>query len=229
MLKCTTVFCGGRLSETHGILFVTDGWQNGMNGRIRDKWCLLRRYNLGDGSFLEAGRKQVCMQFCSFGISLQGGEEDMLIVFDLDFTLWDAGGTWCDHTLPPYHRHNGWIMDAEGRRIELYPDVRSILSSIRGKGLPMALASRTHSPSIASRLLDMLGISEYFEFRQIYPGSKIRHFEMLKKETGQRYESMIFFDDEYRNVQEVSGLGVQTCLVGEGLTWHEIEGARVPL
>ena len=26
----------------------------------------------------------------------------MLLVFDLDFTLWDAGGTWCDQTKPPF-------------------------------------------------------------------------------------------------------------------------------
>ena len=28
----------------------------------------------------------------------------MLLVLDLDFMLWDAGGTWCDQTIPPFKK-----------------------------------------------------------------------------------------------------------------------------
>ena len=38
----------------------------------------------------------------------------MLIVSDLDFTLWDAGGTWCDQTLAPYRRINHVVEDVKG-------------------------------------------------------------------------------------------------------------------
>jgi len=74
-------------------------------------------------------------------------------VFDLDFTLWDAGGTWCDHTLPPYTSVNGYIRDAAGRQIYLFPDVRSILHKLSRKDILMAVASRTHSPDTARKLM----------------------------------------------------------------------------
>lgn len=146
----------------------------------------------------------------------------MLIVFDLDFTLWDAGGTWCDHTMPPYQRVNGHIRDGDGRMITLYPEVRSILNHLNEKGIDMALASRTHSPAIARRLLDLFGIGHYFRHLQIYPGSKVRHFRYLHRDSGLPFERMYFFDDEHRNITEVASLGVQARLVHGGLSWNEI-------
>lgn len=147
----------------------------------------------------------------------------MLVVFDLDFTLWDAGGTWCDHTIPPYRRENGHVRDGEGRTISLYPEVRSILDHLGQNGILMALASRTHSPVIARRLLDLLDIGVYFEYMQSYPGSKVRHFRYLKRDSGIHYNSMYFFDDEHRNIQDVESLGVQSRLVQGGLSWKEIQ------
>lgn len=146
----------------------------------------------------------------------------MLVVFDLDFTLWDAGGTWCDHTSAPYRKQNGYIIDSEDRRIVLYPEVRSILESLHERGISMALASRTHSPGTAKLLLELLGIDHYFDFRQIYPGSKIKHFRSLQQESSIPYEDMYFFDDEFRNIEEVKRLGVQTQIVNSGMTWKEI-------
>jgi magnesium-dependent phosphatase 1 len=146
----------------------------------------------------------------------------MLIVFDLDFTLWDAGGTWCDHTEPPYERSNGHIKDAEGRIIILYPEVRAILGRLKEKEISMALASRTHSPAIAGKLLNLFGIGGYFTYTQIFPGSKVRHFNYLQKESGIPYENIYFFDDEHRNIMEVERLGVQSKLVSSGLSWRDI-------
>jgi magnesium-dependent phosphatase 1 len=146
----------------------------------------------------------------------------MLVVFDLDFTLWDAGGTWCDQTAPPYERYNGHITDGEGRNIILYPEVRAILRQLQEKEISMALASRTTSPAIARRLLDLFGIDTYFSYLQIYPGTKVRHFNYLQKESGIPYENMYFFDDEHRNIMEVERLGVQSKLVSSGLSWRDI-------
>jgi magnesium-dependent phosphatase 1 len=146
----------------------------------------------------------------------------MLFVFDLDFTLWDAGGIWCDQTMPPYRNQNSHIVDAEGRMIVLYPEVRVILDKLSEKGIPMALASRTHSPDIARRLLELFGISGHFTFQQIYPGSKVRHFHYLQRDSGIPYEMMYFFDDEHRNVEEVKSLGVNARRVASGLRWSEI-------
>lgn len=150
----------------------------------------------------------------------------MLIVFDLDFTLWDAGGTWCDHTTPPYRSSGGHILDGEDRLIQLYQEVPEILHELDSRGLPMALASRTHSPSIANMLLDIFKISDFFSFREIYSGSKIQHFSRLHKQTRTSYEDMYFFDDEYRNITEVAELGVRAFLVRDGLSRHDLH--RLP-
>ena len=141
----------------------------------------------------------------------------MLLVFDLDFTLWNAGGTWCDHTTPPYRKRDDHILDRAGRKIRLYSDVPGILNALNKKGVILALASRTHSPAVAIELLELFEVRRYFQYEEIYPGSKIQHFESLHKTTRIPYNEMFFFDDEYRNVAELGKLGVHSSLVDEGL------------
>jgi len=147
----------------------------------------------------------------------------MLVVFDLDFTLWDAGGTWCDQTVPPYRRRNGCVEDGKGRMIALYPDVPAILKEISHRGVPMALASRTFSPETAELLLEMLKISDYFKYRQLFFGSKVSHFQHLQKESGIAFTHMYFFDDEKRNIEEVGSLKVRTRRVKNGLDWKDVD------
>ncbi len=141
----------------------------------------------------------------------------MLIVFDLDFTLWDCGGTWCDHTNPPYYRQNGIVRDDDDRKIRLYDDVFQILEQLDRRQIPLAVASRTTTPDWASELMDLFDIKRFFKYFEIYPGSKINHFYALKAKTGLSYRDMIFFDDEYRNIDEVSRLGVRTVFVQDGI------------
>ncbi len=150
---------------------------------------------------------------------------DKLVVFDLDFTLWDAGGTWCDHTNPPFTRVNSHIEDSYGARIVLYPDVRDILNDLQARGIPMALASRTGAPPWARELLRLFEIEHYFEFQEIYPSSKIAHFQKLQKDSGIPYSKMVFFDDEMRNIHEVQSLGVHAVYVENGVTKTLVETA----
>lgn len=147
----------------------------------------------------------------------------MLIVFDLDFTIWDAGGTWCDQTSPPFRKIDDTIEDSEGSIIYLYPDVMDILDTFYARKISMAIASRTYNPDTARRLLDLFGIRNFFEEEEIFPSSKIRHFENLQRKTRLPYDEMYFFDDEHRNIVEVSGLGVRSFLVRSGLNWKELE------
>lgn len=46
------------------------------------------------------------------------------------------------------------------------------------------------------------------ELLQIYPGSKIRHFEQLSAAYGVPFDEMLFFDDEWRNREVETQLGV---------------------
>ena len=139
-----------------------------------------------------------------------------LIVFDLDFTLWNAGGTWCDHTSPPYRKQNGHILDADGSMIHLYPDSREILAEL-SRNYPLAVASRTHQPGWAKELMTLFNIRQYFRYLEIYPGSKTEHFKHLHAKTRIPFNEMLFFDDEMRNIHEVARLNAETVLVDSGI------------
>lgn len=142
-----------------------------------------------------------------------------LIVFDLDFTLWDCGGTWCDCLTPPFRMRAGNILDRRDHHIRLYPDVPEILDHCDRCGIPMALASRTEQPDWARELIDMLEIGHRFVFQEIYPTAKPKHFSALQADSGCSYFEMLFFDDEPRNTRDVSELGVTCIDVPSGISW----------
>lgn len=146
-----------------------------------------------------------------------------LFVFDLDFTLWDAAGTWCDCTTPPYTRKNGSVIDGEGGEIVLYADVLDILDRLKSENILIASASRTSAPSIAKTLLNLFDIRHYFSFEEIYPSSKLKHFESIRELSGVDFFDMVFFDDEYRNIEEVRSLGVNCEYVSNGVSLGLIE------
>ena len=146
-----------------------------------------------------------------------------LIVFDLDFTLWDAAGTWCDHTFPPFRKRGDVVADSRGGIISLYPDVKKILILLKEQGYRLAVASRTGEPLWASQLMDLFDIKKYFDYYEIYPASKLVHFNKLREKSGAGYDRMIFFDDEIRNIDEVGALGVATCHVVGGVSLASVK------
>jgi len=79
-------------------------------------------------------------------------------------------------------------------------------------------ASRTGAVDIANELLQLFKWENYFHYKQIYPGSKVTHFQRLKKDSGLEYVDMIFFDDEERNIRDVEKLGVCCVYVENGVT-----------
>jgi len=146
----------------------------------------------------------------------------MLVVFDLDFTIWDCGGVWCDCTNPPYKKMNGYLIDSSDRLIALYPDVKKLLSYLQNKDIEMALASRTSEPEWANDMLEKFGIEHHFPIKEIYPSSKTVHFGRLAEQTDIDFQDMFFFDDEYRNIDEISRMGVNCFHVKEGITFHSV-------
>jgi len=146
-----------------------------------------------------------------------------LFVFDLDFTLWDAGGTWCDATNPPYYHDNGKLLDQSGNWIRLYPDVIQILKLLKNNNKYIAAASRTFEPAWAQDLLHLLDIDKYFDLKEIYPASKIQHFKRIKNHFNIPYSEMVFFDDEYRNIEEVRSLGVESIFVKNGVNYDGVQ------
>ncbi|XP_053449424.1 magnesium-dependent phosphatase 1 [Nycticebus coucang] len=133
-----------------------------------------------------------------------------LAVFDLDYTLWPF---WVDtHVDPPFHKSSdGTVRDRRNQDIRLYPEVPEVLERLQRLGVPGAAASRTGEIEGANQLLELFDLVRYFAHREIYPGSKVTHFERLQQKTGVPFSQMIFFDDERRNIVDVSKLGV-TCI-----------------
>ncbi|MDX1284836.1 MAG: magnesium-dependent phosphatase-1 [Draconibacterium sp.] len=146
-----------------------------------------------------------------------------VFVFDLDFTLWDAGGTWCDATNPPYNWENGLLLDSCGAHIKLYDDVIQILEELKEHGKKIVAASRTYQPDWAQDLLRLFDIDKYFDLKEIYPSSKIQHFNRIQNHFMIPFNEMVFFDDEYRNIEDVSGLGVESVIVRNGIQKNMVQ------
>lgn len=150
-----------------------------------------------------------------------------LIVFDLDFTLWDCGGTWCDCTSPPYYLSNNNVIDSQNKIIRLFPEVKDILQKLKSNNIKIAIASRTQRPEWAIELLEKFDVKKYIDFSEIYPTEKTKHFKALYHKSGIEYKDMIFFDDEYRNIIDVKKLGVQCILVKNGVNLSLIQSFNI--
>ncbi len=146
-----------------------------------------------------------------------------LFVFDLDYTLWNAGDTWVDCTHPPFVWRGDRLKDQSGRWLRLYPDVKSVLEELKDAGKLIAAASRTDAPPLAGELMRLLEIDHFFDAREIYPGSKITHLSKIEKALGVAREDTVFFDDEYRNIDDISSIGIRSVFVRDGLTRNLVE------
>ncbi|XP_034179923.1 magnesium-dependent phosphatase 1 isoform X2 [Osmia lignaria lignaria] len=145
-----------------------------------------------------------------------------LLVFDLDYTLWPF---WVDtHVTPPFRKKGNDVVDAHGQLIRYYKDVPEILKSLSAK-YELGVASRTSEIQGAKQLLNLFNWDKYFKYKEIYPGSKVTHFSKIQKASGIDYKDMMFFDDEQRNIVDVSKLGVKCILVKNDLTHAVVENA----
>ncbi|KAK2038721.1 magnesium-dependent phosphatase-1 [Colletotrichum somersetense] len=175
-----------------------------------------------------------------------------LVVFDLDYTLWPFWvDTHVAPPLKANPSHSA-VADRHGESFAFYPDVPGVLYTLPLAGVRVAVASRTSAPDLARDMLKLLHVPppststgtgsdengggggggkkdkakralDCFDGPlEIYPSSKIKHFEAIARKTGVAYTDMLFFDDESRN-RETESLGVTMYLVRDGVTWAEME------
>lgn len=127
-----------------------------------------------------------------------------------------------------------------GESYAFYPAVSSIVHACKHRSIPLALASRTQAPDLAREMLKSLHIIptfsdnpaanaktvralDYFDHIQIFPGNKTSHFAKIHQTSEIKYEDMLFFDDEARNRNVETELGVTFCLVRDGMTRDEVD------
>ncbi|XXG49161.1 hypothetical protein AAC387_Pa02g3421 [Persea americana] len=127
-----------------------------------------------------------------------------LVVFDLDYTLWPF---YCECRSKREMPH-------------LYTHAKGIMYALKDKGIDMAIASRSPTPDTAKTFLNKLEIQSMFVAQEIFSSwtHKTEHFQRIHRRTGVPFKSMLFFDDEDRNIESVSNMGVTSILVGDGVT-----------
>ncbi|MCL7038804.1 hypothetical protein MKW94_019989, partial [Papaver nudicaule] len=86
---------------------------------------------------------------------------------------------------------------------KLYPHVNGIISALKEKGTDMAISSRSLTADIAKTFLGKLDIQSKFVAHEIFSVGliyKMGHFQIIHRRTGVRFNSMLFLDDEDRNI-----------------------------
>ncbi|XP_020588441.1 magnesium-dependent phosphatase 1 [Phalaenopsis equestris] len=131
-----------------------------------------------------------------------------LVVFDLDYTLWPF---YCE-------------MRSKREMPSLYPQAKGIIHAFQERGIEMAIASRSPTPDIANTFIDKLSLKSMFVAKEIFSSwtHKAEHFQRIHRRTGVPFNSMLFFDDEYRNIDTVSKMGVTSILVDNGVNLQEL-------
>nr|CAD7395342.1 unnamed protein product [Timema poppensis] len=115
------------------------------------------------------------------------------------------------------------VVDSRGEIIRYYPEVPEVLKKLANDGIILAVASRTSEIKGANQLLKLFDWDQYFKYKEIYPGSKVTHFNKIKKDSGVSFKDMIFFDDEQRNIRDLTQHGVVSILVKNGVSFKVIE------
>ncbi|KAK1274891.1 hypothetical protein QJS04_geneDACA005693 [Acorus gramineus] len=131
-----------------------------------------------------------------------------LVVFDLDYTLWPF---YCE-------------CRSKAEMPTLYPHAKGILYALKDKGIDVAIASRSPTPDIAKAFLKKLGLQSMFVAQEIFSSwtHKTEHFQRIHRRTGVPFNSMLFFDDEDRNIEAVSKMGATSVLVGNGVNLEKL-------
>ena len=142
-----------------------------------------------------------------------------LVVFDLDFTLWQPE-LYQLSSGPPFKAcSDGCVLTTRGERLDLFPAARAALRELADAGVPVAIASRASEASWAMEIMRLLRVDKRRTVADvvgsspvvIQGGSKVKHLKHIASETGVPLHDILFFDNERSNIAEVEKIG-PTCV-----------------
>nr|CDS31075.1 magnesium dependent phosphatase 1 [Hymenolepis microstoma] len=147
-----------------------------------------------------------------------------LIAFDLDQTLWPFD---CDDYYGnALYKKDGIVYDESGAQVTPFPHSEKVLKRVfEEPGIKLAVASSTDSSKVGHILLNLLGWDKYFDYLEIYPTPKTRHFKELESKSGVSFDQMLFFDDLMCNIRDARELGVHAVLVQGGVNMTVLKKA----
>lgn len=90
-----------------------------------------------------------------------------------------------------------------------------ILKELKEAGIVLGVASRTTEIKGARKLIEALGWDKYLTYKEIFPDCKVTHFNNLTKSSKIPLEEMLFFDDEHRNIRDLTAHGVVCIQVND--------------
>lgn len=129
-----------------------------------------------------------------------------MIVFDLDGTLWYPCVT--ERPSPYTYLTSTLVQDSTNRLSHAYPEVPEVIAKLASLGYKLGIASRATPAADAVLLIQTFGWKSHFNHVVIHGGRKDVHFQELQKQSKIPFKSMLFFDDEERNINDVSPLNV---------------------
>jgi magnesium-dependent phosphatase-1 len=149
------------------------------------------------------------------------------VVFDLDETLWDrevdcSGG-------PPFslaRDSRKTIICSRKTPIHLYDDVPTIFDSLADDGrIKVGYASRTWEPEWAKAALRQVpcgsdGVVNMWSLSSASgwgDHSKVSHLKTVSSQMGIPLKSIVFYDNEMRNIRDVKPMGVFCSYCPDGL------------
>ena len=142
--------------------------------------------------------------------------------------LWGGGA-------PFTKNKDGSLRDKIGQRVVMLGAVPEVLLDLKinsdWQDTVVGVASCTDEPSWADeclRLFDVGGghsIKDCIEIEEIYKANKRRHLQSISEKTGIALEDMLFFDNEWGNIADVSSIGVSCAYVPDGVTQDAWERA----
>lgn len=133
---------------------------------------------------------------------------------------------------------NKIVTDRRGTPITVFDGASHALSEInrlnkeQNLGIQVAVSSRTDEPSWAYQCMKWLVVSDGTPLHkciednliEISYSDKSKHFESLNRKTGIAFEDMVFFDNEFWNIQSGGNLGVKCFHTPDGMTkeaWNQ--------